>query len=1247
MSIYWASAFILPKAIIKQIEKRFTIFLWKGSSTSGYTKVAWKDVCKPINEGGQGIKDIGILNRSLIAKKLCDVIRCDRTSIWVEWLKQGRLHNTSIWTINEKGGSWGWRKMLRLRSSILPMTEFLIGEGRSFYLWKDPWHHLGPLIARFPRGPSLLGLDESAKLQVVIDEGQWQWPFITDLECLEIIYTLPQIHGGDDRIKWRFSEGRPTTQSLYRLFCPPEPKVGWSSLLSGTLKIPRHNFILWLAIQEKLPTIDKPWMTHLGGCILCDEAEDALQLYDNIFDLLGQIVSGQETWTTTQTAAGDEEGAPAGEGEANSHEGRRETYCFGQFFGDPRAKTGKLRLERKSPVLGSLPATMGDQTIGNKVISEDGNGNLTSSDRFLRAETRGKLQTPLLGFLGDEGSHSENPSETGTIQADEGTPDSVEEVETTINEKGFGEASPFINGGRKFEPFNLDEFLKLANAVIDKGDEQTITALRDLKIRWKERFRSVPSLHSLVERRDAPPRVGGLRPAMRCLMPSGTSSGAPETAGNSTDPDLQSPVPEIPRLSAGNELALLPPSTDMAALVKGGRRLTSPATVGIPKPADVASVGDVEGEVEGTVAVDKDGDVTGDASVTSADIIAGNITAYITADDITAEITPNDITADIMDDVSLHKKTEKQISTFDYRAPTGLFVGNIPLHACSDTINDKIAHAFHNSTRKTLFYVAPTVQKGEVIVRPTLDIIRNGSKRWMATAVGYFLGKRPYFHHLKEFAKSIWPDLKEVTGTNNGFFFFQFKSVVAMEDVIEGGPWLYQGQPIIFQKWKPRMVLRKLQHTELWTEEGLSTVASGVGKPLYPDAITRTCMRLDFARVCVMLDVTSNLPKHIIIMTPDEEGGESPCKVDVEYKWIPPKCKSCMTLGHSTKECVLNKSKPVKPPIAVYIPKVGTPHETAMSERSRNHPREDGGTNYIPSRPPRSPDRKISRPPQAPVVEKKREGRDSPRDATGPSREERGKAVVIYNTFDALHILDDTDEATRAIWNVRGLNKRDHQLAVRDNVAEFRLQFLGLLETRVRFNNAAQIQSFLLPHWKWYMDYGSSGNRVWIAWDDNFIDVNVVECGTQFIHCLVNIRAIHESVAVTVAYGATEVVDRRELWNAMENLAIQCADIPWLIGGDFNAVRDLSEVCGTLEDIRIAIEDFNAAIQNTGLLPLPMQGEWYTWHNHNATPRNLWKRLDRMLINDRWMARFPNTLYSVLTPRTSDHSPMVLNGDQQ
>ncbi|KAL2224840.1 UNVERIFIED_CONTAM: Transposon TX1 uncharacterized protein [Sesamum indicum] len=281
LSIYWASAFILPKAIIKEVEKRLRRFLLKGTSMTGYAKVAWKDVCKPIGEGGLGIKDIDALNRALMTKKLCDVIRCDRTSIWVEWLQLGRLQNNSIWTVDEKGGSWGWRKLLRLRSLIKPMVECRIGDGRTFYLWKDPWQHLGPLISRFPRGPSSLGLDESTKLNTVIDEGQWHWPLITDLECLQIIYTLHQIHGGDDRIIWRFPDGRRTAQALYRLICPPGPKVGWTSLLSGSLKIPRHCFILWMAIQENLPTTDKPWLTHIGGCILCDE--ETTETHNHLF----------------------------------------------------------------------------------------------------------------------------------------------------------------------------------------------------------------------------------------------------------------------------------------------------------------------------------------------------------------------------------------------------------------------------------------------------------------------------------------------------------------------------------------------------------------------------------------------------------------------------------------------------------------------------------------------------------------------------------------------------------------------------------------------------------------------------------------------------------------------------------------------------------------------------------------------------------------------------------------------------
>ncbi|KAK4383780.1 hypothetical protein Sango_2743400 [Sesamum angolense] len=282
------------------------------------------------------------------------------------------------------------------------------------------------------------------------------------------------------------------------------------------------------------------------------------------------------------------------------------------------------------------------------------------------------------------------------------------------------------------------------------------------------------------------------------------------------------------------------------------------------------------------------------------------------------------------------------------------------------------------------------IQNGEVVVRSSIDLIRNGSTRWKTTAVGYFLGKGPYFQHLNTYVRSIWPAIPEVTATVTGFYFFQLKTEAAMEEVIEGGPWLFQCQPIVLEKWEPGMALRKLKHTqvpvwiklrylpvELWTTDGLSTVASEIGKPLYLDAITRACTRLDFARVCVMLDISSKLPRHVIIMIPLENGGESACKVDVEYEWLPSKCTSCHSLGHVTSACVLHK--PPKPAIAVYVQKSKHVAPSAL-------------ISIVEPTPEPLEDATIM---ESDVVMK-----------------DKGKQIVLFNTFDLLQSTNDDAECS-------------------------------------------------------------------------------------------------------------------------------------------------------------------------------------------------------------------------------------------
>ncbi|KAL0373436.1 UNVERIFIED_CONTAM: hypothetical protein Sradi_3259300 [Sesamum radiatum] len=344
------------------------------------------------------------------------------------------------------------------------------------------------------------------------------------------------------------------------------------------------------------------------------------------------------------------------------------------------------------------------------------------------------------------------------------------------------------------------------------------------------------------------------------------------------------------------------------------------------------------------------------------------------------------------------------------RPPPGILIGNIPLRPQASCFNSgsKFSTAFNNSSRKTLSYIDPTIQNGEIIVHPTMDMVRVGSRHWACTAVGYFLGRKSYFHHLNEYVRSVWSGIKMVTATTNGFYFFQFKTEAAMEEVIDGGPWLFQGQPIVLQRWEPGMILRKHKHTqvsvwiklrhlpvEFWNSEGISTVASGVGRPLYPDAITRACTRLDFARACVMLHISSKLPKHHILMMPKDDGSEVPCKVDVEYKWVPPKCKQCLSLGHTASACP-EKKQTVKPPISIFVQK----------RSNKQDPNPSNEAAVIP-----------------PTEENVQSSTQTLTDNSGepPCKPiDKGKVLVVYNPFNALMLADDDTDSSE--WGPKQSN---------------------------------------------------------------------------------------------------------------------------------------------------------------------------------------------------------------------------------
>ncbi|KAK4384299.1 hypothetical protein Sango_3074900 [Sesamum angolense] len=94
--------------------------------------------------------------------------------------------------------------------------------------------------------------------------------------------------------------------------------------------------------------------------------------------------------------------------------------------------------------------------------------------------------------------------------------------------------------------------------------------------------------------------------------------------------------------------------------------------------------------------------------------------------------------------------------------------------------------------------------------------------------------------------------------------------------------------------------------------------------------------------------------------------------------------------------------------------------------------------------------------------------------------------------------------------------------------------------------------------------------------------------------------------------------------------------------GDFNAVLDDSEVSGYAADTSASMAEFLECITESELTHLPFTGANFTWHNCSDGERSLWKRLDRMLVNEAWLVKWPQSKYICTHPRTSDHSPLIL-----
>lgn len=161
--------------------------------------------------------------------------------------------------------------------------------------------------------------------------------------------------------------------------------------------------------------------------------------------------------------------------------------------------------------------------------------------------------------------------------------------------------------------------------------------------------------------------------------------------------------------------------------------------------------------------------------------------------------------------------------------------------------------------------------------------------------------------------------------TRPNWFGFRFSpsvsgafAIPSVDRVLERGPWLIRNSPIILNKWTPTLSLNRneVNKVPVWikiynvpllaySEDGLSLIATQVGKPIMLDAFTSSmCVdswgRISFACALVELSADSELKNQVTMAISNEEGNAFTTEIiNIEYEWKPPHCGECKTFGHA------------------------------------------------------------------------------------------------------------------------------------------------------------------------------------------------------------------------------------------------------------------------------------------------------------------------------------------------------------
>lgn len=138
--VFYMSTTKIPTRVLNVLVNLIRRFFWGKKNHNQYLAyVAWDQICRPVNEGGLGIKDLATFNDDILMKYLWRLAQ-GSDSQWAQLMRAKYISRSLLWQSKRNYkctimlGS-----LMNLRGRLLPMLRWKLGDGRRCHALGEPW----------------------------------------------------------------------------------------------------------------------------------------------------------------------------------------------------------------------------------------------------------------------------------------------------------------------------------------------------------------------------------------------------------------------------------------------------------------------------------------------------------------------------------------------------------------------------------------------------------------------------------------------------------------------------------------------------------------------------------------------------------------------------------------------------------------------------------------------------------------------------------------------------------------------------------------------------------------------------------------------------------------------------------------------------------------------------------------------------------------------------------------------------